>query len=135
SLAGSLKFTERLKTEASISYNKQYTPNYPETGYGPNNYFYNILLWMGPDVDLRDLKDYWKPAGGRESSNGFVPYGVKDIQQFNYNYSWYNNPWFLANEYLKGYTNDVVVAQVNATYDFSKDLQLLIRSGATCNHA
>jgi len=135
SLAGSLKINEKLKTEASVSYNKQYTPNYPETGYGPNNYFYNILLWMGPDVDLRDLKDYWKSAGGRESSSGFIPYGVKDIQQFNYNYSWYNNPWFLANEYLKGYTNDVVVAQVNATYDFSKDFQMLIRSGATNNYA
>lgn len=135
SLAGSLKITDKLRTEASIAYNKQFTPNYPETGYGPNNYFYNILLWMGPDVDIRDLRNYWKPAGGRPGSGGsFIPYGVKDIQQFNYNYSWYNNPWFLANEYLKGYTNDVIVAQINATCDFTKDLQLLVRSGATTNN-
>lgn len=134
SLAGSLKITEKLKAEATIGYNKQFTPNYPETGYGPNNYFYNILLWMGPDVDIRELKNYWQPAGGRTNSAGaFIPYGVKDIQQFNYNYTWYNNPWFLANEYLKGYNNDVIVAQLNATYDFTKDLQLMVRSGATTN--
>ncbi|MFC0774931.1 SusC/RagA family TonB-linked outer membrane protein [Terrimonas alba] len=136
SLAGSLKVTEKLKTEASIAYNRQYTPNYPETGYGPNNFFYNILLWMGPDVDIRDLRNYWQPAGGRTSGSGaFIPYGVKDLQQFNYNYSWYNNPYYLAHEYLKGYTNDVIVGQVNATYDFTKDLQLLLRTGATTNQA
>lgn len=136
SLAGSLKITDRLKAEASIAYNKQFTPNYPESGYGPNNFFYNILLWMGPDVDIRDLRNYWQPSGGRDNgSGGFIPYGVKDLQQFNYNYSWYNNPYFLANEYLKGYTNDVIVGQVNATYDFTKDLQLLVRTGATTNNA
>jgi hypothetical protein len=93
-LGGSLKVTDKFRVESSISYNKQYSPNYPETGYGPTNFFYNILLWMGPDVDIRDLRDYWKPAGGRTSGSGFIPYGVKDIQQFNYNYSWYNNPYF-----------------------------------------
>jgi len=136
SLAGSLKITDKRRAEGSISYNRQYTPNYPVTGYGPNNYFYNILLWMGPDVDINDLRNYWQPAGGRVNSSGtFIPYGVKNIQQFNYNYTWYNNPWFLANEYLKGYTNDVIVAQANATYDFTKDLQLLVRSGLTTNNA
>jgi TonB-linked SusC/RagA family outer membrane protein len=134
SLAGSLKITDKLRAEATMAYNKQFTPNYPETGYGPNNYFYNILLWMGPDVDIRDLKNYWQPAGGRTNNAGtFIPYGVKDVQQFNYNYTWYNNPWFLANEYLKGYNNDVIVAQLNATYDFTKDLQLMVRTGATTN--
>jgi len=135
SLAGSLKITDKLRAEATISYNKQYTPNYPYTGYGPNSYFYNILLWMGPDVDLRDLKNYWQPAGGRDDGNGFIPYGVKNIQQFNYNYSWYNNPWYLANEYLRGYQNDVVVSQLNATYDFTKNLSLMARTGINYNNA
>jgi TonB-linked SusC/RagA family outer membrane protein len=135
SVAGSLKITDKLKAEASASYNRQYTPNYPYTGYGPNSYFYNILLWMGPDVDLRDLRDYWKPGGGRSDGGNFIPYGVKNIQQYNYNYTWYNNPWYLANEYLRGYTNDVVVSQVNATYDFNKDLSLQARTGINYNNA
>ncbi len=136
SLSGSLKITDRLRVEGSLSYNQQYTPNYPSTGYGPNNIIYDILLWMGPDVDVRDLRNYWKPGGGYTNSSGaFVPYGVKNVQQFTYNYSWYNNPYYLAYEYLNGYNNGVVVGQANVTYDITKDLKLFIRSGGTGNNA
>lgn len=135
SLAGSLKVTDKFRIESSLSYNKQYSPNYPTTGYGPTNFFYNILLWMGPDVDIRELRDYWRPAGGRTSGGAFIPYGVENIQQANYNYSWYNNPYFLAYEFQRGYTNDVIVSQLNGTYDFTKDLQLLVRTGVTNNNS
>ncbi len=120
-MAGSLKITDKLKVEGTVSYNKQYTPNYPSTGYGPNNFFYNIILWMGPEVDINDMRSYWKPD-------------KKDVEQLTYNYTWYNNPWFLANEYLNSYTNDVVVSQANITYDITKDLTLFLRSGATVNN-
>ncbi|MFT3682095.1 MAG: SusC/RagA family TonB-linked outer membrane protein [Ferruginibacter sp.] len=135
SLSGNLKATDKLKLEATLTYNRQYSPNFPRTGYGANNFFYNILLWMGADVDIRDMRDYWKPGGGRvdATTGNFVRYGVKDIQQFNYNYTWYNNPWFLAYEALNGYTNDVVTGQLNATYDFNKDLSFLVRSGIITN--
>jgi TonB-linked SusC/RagA family outer membrane protein len=136
SLAGGLKVNDKFRLEATLSYNKQYTPNYPQTGYGANNFFYNILLWMGPDVDIRDLKDYWKPGGGRTDGSGaFIPYGVKNVQQYNYNYTWYNNPWYLANEALNGYDNDVLTGQVNGTYDFTKDLSLYVRSGVITNNS
>lgn len=134
-LAGGLRVNDKFRLEGTLSYNKQYTPNYPQTGYGANNFFYNILLWMGPDVDIRDLKNYWQPAGGRTEGSVFIPYGVKDVQQFNYNYTWYNNPWYLAYEALNGYTNDVVTAQLNATYDITKDLSFFIRSGVITNNA
>lgn len=135
SLSGGLKVTEKFRLESTFSYNRQYTPNYPQTGYGANNFFYNILLWMGPDVDIRDLKNYWQPGGGRTEGSAFIPYGVKDVQQFNYNYTWYNNPWYMANEALNGYTNDVITGQVNATYDFTKDLSFFVRSGIITNNA
>lgn len=134
-LSGNLKVSEKFRLESTLSYNKQNSPNYPQTGYGANNFFYNILLWMGPDVDIRDLKNYWQPAGGRYDGGSFVPYGVKDVQQFNYNYTWYNNPWYVANEALNGYDNDVLTGQLNATYDFTKDLSLYVRSGIITNNA
>ena len=92
---------------------------------------------MGPDVDIRDLRNYWKPSGGRTDAGtgNFIPYGVKNIQQVNYNYTWYNNPWFIANEELNGYTNDVITAQVNGTYNFTNDLTLFIRSGVITNNS
>lgn len=135
SISGGLKVSDKFKLESNISYNKQFSPNYPQTGYGANNFFYNILLWMGPDVDIRDLKSYWQSAGGRNSGGGFVPYGIKDVQQFNYNYTWYNNPWYLANEALNGYNNDVITGQASGTYEFNKKLSLLVRSGIITNNS
>nr|WP_121271839.1 SusC/RagA family TonB-linked outer membrane protein [Pedobacter schmidteae] len=117
-LAGSLKISDKLKAEATLSYNKQYSPNYPNSEYSPDNSLYNITLWMGPEVDIMDLKNYWKP-------------GRKGLEQFTYNYSWYNNPWFLAGEKVRAYTNDVIVAQANMKYDFNKDLKFMIRGGIT----
>jgi len=116
SLAGSLKVSEKMRVEATVSYNKQYTPNYPVTGYGPDNYFYNIMLWMGPEVDINDMRKYWKP-------------GKEGTEQQTYNYTWYNNPWFLAYERLRAYNRDAVVAQGNATYDFTKEFSALLRAG------
>lgn len=86
-MAGDLKLSKKLKVEANLSYNRQFSPNYPSNAYGPDNFFYNLLLWMGTDVDVRDMKNYWKP--GREN-----------FEQLTYNYSWYNNPYYLAYESL-----------------------------------
>jgi TonB-linked SusC/RagA family outer membrane protein len=116
SLSGGYQLGKRLRADASWSYNKQFTPNYPRRGYGPQNYVYNLLLWMGTDVDVRDLQDYWQP-------------GMEDIQQRHYNYTWYNNPYFTAYENLQSYYKDVNYGQVSLTYDFSEHLQLKVRSG------
>lgn len=116
SLSGGYQLGKRLRADASWSYNKQFTPNYPRRGYGPQNYVYNLLLWMGTDVDVRDLQDYWQP-------------GLEDIQQRHYNYTWYNNPYFTAYENLQSYYKDVNYGQVSLTYDFSENLVLKVRSG------
>lgn len=121
-LGGKLKINSKLDAEATLSYNKHYSPNYPNSGYSPDNYLYNIILWMGPEVDIRDLRQYWKP--GREG-----------LEQLTYNYSWYNNPWFLAYEKERAYSNDVIVAQGNLTYTFNDDLKFMVRSGVTTNFA
>src|SRR5690606_5662188 len=134
-VAGDIKISPKIKIEGSLSYNRQFSPNYPDNSYNPENFFYNILLWMGADVDIRDLRDYWKPAGGYGQEGQFKPYGVKDIQQMNYNYSWYNNPWYLAYERLRQYKNDVVVGTASLNYNISDNLSLMIRSGGTFSNS
>jgi TonB-linked SusC/RagA family outer membrane protein len=116
SVAGGYKLGAKLRADASWSYNKQFTPNYPRSGYGPQNYVYNLLLWMGTDVDVRDLRNYWDP-------------GMEGLQQRHYNRSWYNNPYFTAYENLQGYYKDVNYGQVSLTYDFTSSLSLKVRSG------
>ncbi len=121
SLAGGIRVSPKFRLDATLSYNKQYTPNYPVTGYGPDNFFYNVLLWLGPEADINDMRSYWVP-------------GKEGIEQMTYNYTWYNNPWFLAYERLRGYYRDALVGQVNGVYDFSNELSLMVRSGININN-
>ena len=116
SLAGGYNFSEKLRGDASFTYNKQYTDNFPQIGYGPENYIYNVLLWMGTDIDVRSLRDYWIE-------------GQEGIGQRHYNLLWYNNPYFQTFERLRGYYKDVNYGQFSLKYDMAEGLDLLVRSG------
>jgi len=115
-LSGNYKLSDALTMDARMSYNRQYTNNFPETGYGPTNYLYNLILWTGPDVSVKDLRDYWIP-------------GKEGIQQRNYNNSYYNNPYFQAYEYLRGYNKDNTFGSVDLNYKVSPAFSVKFRNG------
>ncbi|MCQ0112426.1 SusC/RagA family TonB-linked outer membrane protein [Zhouia amylolytica] len=115
-VSGGYKITDRLNVDASLTYNRQYTSNFPDVGYGPFNYLYNLVLWTGPDVDVRDLKNYWVE-------------GQEGVQQRHFNKSWYNNPYFIAYEALKGYYKDNSFGQIRLNYEATDDLNFSLRSG------
>lgn len=116
SIGGNYILTPKLNVDAKLTFNKEYSDNYPSVGYGPTNILYNLILWIGPDVDIRDLKNYW--VSGKEG-----------LQQRNYNLSWYNNPYFVANEYLNGYRRNNNFGQVSFDYQFNKDFSAKLRGG------
>jgi hypothetical protein len=116
SVAGGFKLAKNLKTDATLTYNRQYTDNFPEVGYGPENYLYNLILWTGPDINVNDLRNYW--AKGKEG-----------IQQRNYNNAWYNNPYFQAYELQRGYYRDNVFGQMKLDYNVMPGLDLMLRTG------
>lgn len=115
-VSGGYQITDKLKVDASLTYNRQYTRNFPEVGYGPYNYLYNLVLWTGPDVDVRDLRNYWEE-------------GKEGIQQRHFNRSWYNNPYFIAYEALQGYYKDNSYGQLQLNYEATDDLTFTVRSG------
>jgi len=73
-------------------------------------------MWMGPSVDVRDLQKYWQE-------------GKQGIQQRNYNYLWYNNPYFLSNEYIQGWNKDTNVGRLSLSYDVAENLRMRGRVG------
>ncbi|MDT7828834.1 SusC/RagA family TonB-linked outer membrane protein [Pricia sp. S334] len=115
-LGGTMTPSDKLTIGTNLTYNKQYTDNFPSVGYGPTNYLYNLVLWTGVDVDVNDLKNYW-----REGQEGF--------QQRHFNISYYNNPQFQAREYLQGYDKDNVFGNLNFEYELTPELSLKGRSG------
>ena len=86
-------FTNRLRFEANINFNRQYTDNINDTNYGPNSIIYNISTWAGADWDIDDMKQVWQ-----ESKEG--------IQQIYAEYQRYNNPWLMSNYWLRGHRNN-----------------------------
>ncbi len=116
SVAGNYNLTSKLSMDARMTYNREFTHNYPTIGYGAQNILYNLVLWTGADVDVRDLRNYWAP-------------GKVGVQQRNYNNSWYNNPYFVAYQYLNGYYKDNAFGSFSLNYDISPSFSIKARTG------
>ncbi|MDH7459937.1 SusC/RagA family TonB-linked outer membrane protein [Chitinophagaceae bacterium 26-R-25] len=116
SIASNLNFTQKLHLDAYMAYDKQYTNNYPFAGYGRKNAIYNVLIWEGVDTDIDDFKNYWQP-------------GKEGYRQLWYNYTEYNNPWFVAKEFLHKHDKQVITGRYALTYDITPDLSIMGRVG------
>jgi TonB dependent receptor. len=79
---------------------------------------YTIMLWMSDDVDIRELKKHLY----RTDQDGYV--------QANYNYAWYNNPYFMANELTQENNRDVLNGQAKLTWDISPEFTIQGRTSA-----
>lgn len=106
----SFDLSKNLQLDANLSYNKVLSPNYPRYGYGPRNHMYTIVVWMGDDVNGKDLQKHM-----------YVP-GQEGYRQANYNYAWYNNPYFAAQELHQKETRDVVNGQLRLNYQLLPNL-------------
>ena len=115
-VGGNYALSSKLTVDTKLSFNRQFSNNYPTVGYGPPNILYNLILWIGPDIDIRDLKNYWIP-------------GQQGLQQRNYNLSWYNNPYFIANQLLNGYRKSSTFGEATLDYQFTPELSLKFRNG------
>ncbi|WP_088162521.1 SusC/RagA family TonB-linked outer membrane protein [Sphingobacterium sp. G1-14] len=117
-LTGGINAGSKLRFDASINYNKQYSPNYPNIAYGPNSPIYILTLWGAADYDIDDLRNYWQP-------------GKENVQQYNREYTIYDNPWMTAYENLRTYNKDDIYGYVSANYKFNDKLSLNARTSAS----
>lgn len=113
-------FSDKIRLEAYLNYNRQYTPNIPDIDYGPNSLIYNIILWGGADwdVDAPDIKGIWQP-------------GKEGIQSIYAEYQRYHNPWFVVKEWLRGHYKTDVNGYAKLTYKINKNFDFLLRTQVT----
>ena len=114
-VTGGYNFTDRLRFESALQYNKQYTPNVPDVNYGPNSLIYNMVIWGGADWNVDDMKSYWQP-------------GKEGIQQIYAEYQRYNNPWFTAKEWLRSHNKTDVIGQISMRYKIADGLDITART-------
>lgn len=119
-LFGSYKVSSKLKFDASLNFNRQYTPNYPDVDYGPNSLIYNIAIWNGADWDVNapDIRGIWQP-------------GKVGIQSVFAEYVRYHNPWLMVEEWLRGHYKTDIYGYVSGNYAFNNHLNLQLRTQVT----
>lgn len=112
---GQYFINKRLRVNANVNYINSNSDNRPNNSYGTENVMY-LWVWFGRQIDMNTLRDYWQP-------------GLDNIQQYNYNYNWHDNPYFTMFENTNAFDKNRLFGNVNATFDISEDLSLMIRYG------
>lgn len=117
-LAARLQFepTKRLKFSSSINYINSGSDNRPATKYGSENTNYALSAWLGRQTDVDPMKQYWQP-------------GLEGIQQFSYNYTFFDNPYFTLYENRNSLNRDRLIGNLAVTAELATNLTLLVRSG------
>ena len=119
-ISAGYSFSPKLKVEGNVNFNEQYSPNVPDVDYGPNSYVYMFDVYGPASYDVRDLKNYY---GGAQGRPGLI--------QYSENYGRSNNPYFMANQWLRGRYKTDIYGYGKATYNFSPDLSLSLRTAVT----
>lgn len=121
SMGGSYDVNERYNINTTLSYSKQNSPNYRTPGYGPHDYLYSLMFWLGSDIDLDDAKTYWDS-------------GMEHIQQRFQQLGYYNNPYLIAYENLHTWDKNSIYGQItNNIKVIPQTLNLVVRSGMNSN--
>jgi TonB-linked SusC/RagA family outer membrane protein len=121
-LTGGLDITERMRAEASVNYMKNEGTNRPGTGYTGFNPFQQFV-WFGRQVDVTQLRNY---RCGQNDTRRACTTGQ---QIYNWNYSYHDNPYFIAHENGNSDATDRVIGHASASYDFTDWLSVQVKSG------
>jgi TonB-linked SusC/RagA family outer membrane protein len=114
-ISAGIDLSPKVRFESNINYNYQYTDNIPDVSYGPNSLIYNMTIWGGSDWSVDDMKNYWQK-------------GKEGIHQIYADYTRYNNPWFMAEEWLRGHHKTDIYGYMKLKYQITDDLELMGRT-------
>ncbi|MDP5231982.1 MAG: SusC/RagA family TonB-linked outer membrane protein [Cellulophaga sp.] len=117
-ISGRLGFTptDKLKINAAFNYVNSQSDNRPSSGYGSENVNYALVGWGPRSADINSLRNYWQP-------------GLEGLQQFSFNYTFFDNPFFTLLENRNSFNRDRVFGNVSAIYQITENLSASIRTG------
>jgi TonB-linked SusC/RagA family outer membrane protein len=111
--------SDRLRVNAKVNFTNKNSDNLPATGYNNQSISY-FMIFQNPNVDLDWYRPVWKK-------------GKTDIDQVHPFSSFIDNPFLIAYEMTNAMNSYTTVANLSATYTFSKKFELLVRSGVNHN--
>lgn len=114
SLSLNSKVSDKLSITSRVNYQNRYSDNMPGAGYGNQSIMYWYIFWQ-PSADLNWLKNYW--VNGAEGKSIKYPFSTFP-----------ENPYAIAYEFLNSQSRNAVTGMVQASYNITKDLNLMLRT-------
>lgn len=107
--------TPKLKLAGKANFTNRTSDNLPATGYNNQSLSY-FMIFQNPNVPLDAYRTIWKR-------------GLEQIDQVHPFSSFIDNPFLIAHEMTNSAVTRTTVGNISGTYDFTKNLSLLVRSG------
>jgi TonB-linked SusC/RagA family outer membrane protein len=117
--SGSIQANDRLTIDGSLNYVRSDGLNRPGQGY-VGGIMEGLYVWFGRQVDMNALKNWQQSA---TLNNGPAN------REFNWNYSYHNNPYFMQYANPESDQRDRVIASGSAKYKLTDWLTAMVRSG------
>ncbi|GAB4050218.1 SusC/RagA family TonB-linked outer membrane protein [Spirosoma litoris] len=105
-----VKASDKLRISTSLDVSQQRSNNRPSSGPGTNPL--QAAYDVGPNNDIRDLRNYWVP-------------GQEGLQQLSVSQGNYNNPWFMAYEVNNGFTRNRAFGNLKADWQITPELSVM----------
>ena len=114
---GSYNFTEKLTVESNVSYTNDDNKGRYGTGYDPGNPMQSIGQWFQTNVDIEDLKKYYRSADGSQRTWNYGYYD--DLSPI-----YHNNIYWTRNVNYENDSRNRTFGYVTAKYKLASWLSL-----------
>ena len=112
----SFDLTDKWKINSTLNYTRSSSDNRPSSGYGSENINYSLVAWGPRSLDTEVLQDYWQP-------------GLEGLQQYSFNYTFFDNPYFILKENTNSFVRDRIFGNISSQYQFSDELSIRLTTG------
>ncbi|MGI9179788.1 MAG: SusC/RagA family TonB-linked outer membrane protein [Longimicrobiaceae bacterium] len=116
-LNGAITLNDRTNVTGNVQYIRNDGVNRPGTGY--NQSILQQFFWFGRQVNINDLRNYQQ---ARPDAHG--------NREFNWNYNYHNNPFWIQHENRVQDSRDRIVAQGTLNYELLPGVSALLRTGS-----
>lgn len=117
---GNYELNDKLTVSSSLNYINTTSDNRSVIGYGNESVVYT-WIWEGRQARTDKMEDYWFK-------------GYEGTRPFTYNYSFNDNPYYTVYENTNGMNRNRLIGNLNATYNFTPELSLMLRTGMDFNN-
>ena len=121
SLSGTFRASTKLSADGTVQYIHNSGRNRPGVGYSGRNPLQSMFNWFGRQVDIEALRNY---------GQGGLTNGGPANREYNWNYSYHNNPFWVMEDNAQTDDRDRLIGSVSVNYAIADGLNLNMQTGS-----